>query len=108
MNRPVQSTLSLVNRVVLTVRRSFPMFPGKRKSLVSVGMSQRCQLPTHVHRNKLRGRIASRLVAAETDWIGRNHAIGCHDEHRLIALGSGERRKENCNPILLYRVRPKR
>src|SRR5215471_378476 len=26
------------------------------------------------------------LRSTETDWIGRNDAIGRHDEHRLVAL----------------------
>jgi hypothetical protein len=34
------------------------------------------------------------LRPAETDWIGRNHAIGCHDKHRPVALGSGEEEGE--------------
>ncbi len=26
------------------------------------------------------------LRPAETDWIGKNHAIGCHDKHPLVAF----------------------
>jgi hypothetical protein len=34
------------------------------------------------------------LRSAETNWIVRNHAIGCYDKHRLVVLGSGEEEGE--------------
>jgi hypothetical protein len=30
------------------------------------------------------------LRRAEADWIGKNHAIGCHDKHRLVAFSDEE------------------
>ena len=38
---------SRVNRVVLTVRCSLPVYPDERTSSEPVGMSQRCHKPTH-------------------------------------------------------------
>ncbi len=37
-----------VNRVILTMRRSLPVFPDERTYSVSAGMSQRCQTRTWI------------------------------------------------------------
>jgi hypothetical protein len=44
-----------VIRVILTVRRSLPVYPEERTSSVSVGMSQRCQSTKSLRSSPLRG-----------------------------------------------------
>src|SRR5216684_2072621 len=44
-----------VNRVVLTVRCSLPVYPDERTSSEPVGMSQRCQCTKSLRSSPLRG-----------------------------------------------------
>ena len=44
-----------VNRVVLTVQRSLPVFPEKQTFSVSVGMSQKCHSTKSLRDSPLRG-----------------------------------------------------
>ena len=57
-----------VIRVVLTERRALPVYPDKRTSSESVGMSQRCHKPTPIKSTRPRSAISAEL--------GRPNSLG--------------------------------
>ena len=78
-----------VNLVVLTVRRSLPVYPNKQTISESVGMSQRCQDRTHASQQKVDGDLimmrdyepqsdaATRRMLASATGMAATLSFGC-------------------------------
>ncbi len=77
-----------VNLVVLTVRRSLPVYPNKQTISESVGMSQRCQDRTHASQQKVDGDlIMMRDYEPQSDAATRRMLASATDMAAALSFG---------------------